>query len=54
MKRYVIKTITMTKYLTEKGFKIIDTLPNIHKPNFVVWLFEDTDELRKALNNYKK
>lgn len=50
---YVIKTIAMTKYLTDKGFEIVDTLPNIFEPKKVVWLFKNTPELMEAMRQYK-
>lgn len=50
---YVIKTIAMTKFLTDKGFEIVDTLPNIFEPKKVVWLFKNTPELLEAMSKYK-
>jgi hypothetical protein len=50
---YVIKTIAMTKFLTDKGFEIVDTLPNIFEPKKVVWLFKNTPELMEAMRQYK-
>jgi hypothetical protein len=49
---YVIKTIAMTKFLTDKGFEIVDTLPNIFEPKKVVWLFKNTPELLEAMRQY--
>lgn len=50
---YVIKTIAMTKYLTDNGFEIVDTMPNIFEPKKVVWLFKNTPELLNAMRQYK-
>lgn len=53
----VIKKIFTRKlavYLREHGCKIVGTEVNRHKPEFNVYLFEDTPELVKAMNNYKK
>jgi hypothetical protein len=50
---YVIKTIAMTKFLTDRGFEIVGTLPNIFKPNKIVWLFKNTPELRQTMSEYK-
>jgi hypothetical protein len=50
---YVIKTIAMTKFLTDRGFEIVGTLPNIFIPNKIVWLFKNTPELRQAMSEYK-
>jgi len=49
---YVIKTIAMTKFLTDKGFEIVDTLPNIFEPKKVVWLFKNTPELLETMRQY--
>ena len=51
---YTIKTINMYNYLIHKGFTPIEIVPNIYIPNFVVWKFEDTKELRKTMEQYKK
>lgn len=51
---YTIKTITMYKHLIKRGFKPVDIVPNIYIPNFVVWKFEDTIELRNAMQEYNK
>jgi hypothetical protein len=50
---YVIKTIAMTKFLTDRGFEIVGTLPNIFEPKKVVWLFKNTPELNEAMSQYK-
>lgn len=31
-----------------EGFKIVGTEPNFIKPEFNIWLFEDTQEFREA------
>lgn len=51
---YTIKTITMFKHLCSKGIYPIQTEPNIYIPKFVVWKYEDTKELRKAMEEFKK
>lgn len=53
-KLYTIKTINMYNYLIHRGFTPVEIAPNIYIPNFVVWKFEDTKELRKAMEQYKK
>ena len=40
--------------LREMGFKIIKVTPNIKKPQYDVYWFEDTLELRKALSAAKE
>lgn len=41
---------TIALELRNRGFKIIRTEPNRCKPQFDVYLFEDTPWLRKALD----
>lgn len=35
--------------LRKKGFEIIKTEPNFYKPEFNVYIFENSDELQSAL-----
>lgn len=35
--------------LRKRGFKIIGTEPNIYKPELDVYLFQDSEELEKAM-----
>lgn len=35
--------------LRKKGFSIVKTEPNFYKPEFDVYIFEDSDELQSAL-----
>lgn len=51
---YTIKTITMFKHLCSKGIYPIQTEPNIYIPKFIVWKYEDTKELRKAMEEFKR
>ena len=39
-------------YLRKNGFKIIATETNLKKPQFDVFLFEDSKELRKYVDTY--
>lgn len=39
-------------YLRQRGFKIIGKEVNLKKPQFDVFLFEDTSELRQCVNTY--
>lgn len=41
-------------YLRRHGFKIIGTEINRIKPQYDVFLFEDTPELRAAFDQYQK
>lgn len=40
-------------YLRRQGFKILGTEINRIKPQYDVFLFEDTPELRKAFDQYQ-
>lgn len=42
----------LASYLRKQGFWIVGTEPNLKKPWFDVFLFEDTPELRKAIDKY--
>lgn len=44
----------MAIYLRKLGFQIVSTEVNPYQPQFDMWLFEDTDELRQAMSRYKK
>lgn len=41
-------------YLRENGCKILQTKPNMRKPEFDVWIFEDNNKLKKAMQTYMK
>ena len=44
----------MAIYLREHGFKIIGTEVNKKRPEFDVYLFEDSDDLRNAMVEYSE
>ena len=44
----------MAIYLRKQGFKIESVEVNPYKPEFDMWLFKDTQELRNAMANYSK
>lgn len=49
-----IYSMKMATYLRRLGFKIESVEVNPYKPEFNMWLFKDTPELRVAMYNYKK
>ena len=49
-----IYTRKLAIYLRNKGFKIVGIECNPYKPEFDVWLFEDTPELGEAMCDYQK
>lgn len=48
-KLYKIFSAKMAHELCVKGFRIVDTEGNTHKPWLNVFLFEDTPEFRTAM-----
>ena len=54
MKTYKIFTLKVAHYLTQKGFRVVGTLPNKDKPWLNVFEFEDSPEFRACLQTYKK
>ena len=49
-----IYSMKMATYLRKLGFKIESVDVNPYKPEFNMWLFKDTPELREAMGRYKK
>ena len=50
---YIVYNKKMALYLREKGFRIINTAPNMNKPFFDVYFFEDNENLQKEIQIYK-
>lgn len=44
----------MAIYLRRLGFKILSTEVNPYNPEFDMWIFEDSHELRDAMGRYNK
>lgn len=51
---YIIYMPRIAAALREMGFKIVKTTPNIKKPQYDVYWFEDTLELRAAIPKAKE
>ena len=49
MKNYVVYSLRVANELVNKGFKIQGTGINIQNPQYKVFFFEDTKELREAI-----
>lgn len=47
-----IFTRKMALFLRKQGLKILRTEPNTHKPQFDVYVFKDTPELRVGMEEY--
>lgn len=53
MRIYVVKTMRQASFLINEGFEKIKEQEDRNNPKFNVFLFEDTIELRSALERYK-
>ncbi len=49
---YVIKSQSMATFLMTKGFRLIKLQQDRKNPNRNVYLFKDSEELRKAITEY--
>lgn len=49
MKDYMIYSLRVANILARKGFKVKETRINIKFPQYLVYYFEDTPELRTAI-----
>ena len=52
MKYFNCYSAKLAGYLRKNGFKIIETTINLKKPQYDVFLFEDSQELRELVNKY--
>lgn len=46
--------LSLAKYLTERGFEIVDIKINKKNPSKLIFFFNVTNELEQALNEYFK
>ena len=53
MKLYCCKTVRLLNYLSKK-FDVVKVGRDKNNENYIVFLFEDTDEFREYLKGYKK
>ncbi len=51
---YVIRNQIMATFLMSKGFRLIKLDVDKYNPNRNVYLFNDTPQLRNAMNEYIK
>lgn len=54
LKEKTIFTRRMALYLRQNGFSIIRTEPNRQKPEFDVYIFNDTPQLQQAITEYTR
>ena len=50
---YVVKTMRLAVYLINEGFEKLREQTDRNNPKFNVFLFQDSIELRSALERYK-
>ena len=48
----IIYSRKMARFLIKNGCVVIKTIAHPYKENFVAWVFEDTDDLRKYMTLY--
>lgn len=51
---YVVKSIKMMTYLIREGFNIYKVKDDDKNPHYKVFLFDDSQDLRKAMSEYTK
>jgi hypothetical protein len=54
MKRFVCKRIRLFSFLSEKGFVPLTTDKDKYNNNFLVWIYLETPQLLKAIDEYYK
>lgn len=52
MKTYVCRKSKLYKFLTEKGFVPYDVCPDKWDCKKTVWLYDDSEEIRAAVEEY--
>lgn len=53
-KNYKIFTLKLANMLVKRGFQIIDWEINTNRPNFKVFIFENSKELQDAISEINK
>ena len=51
---YVVKSIYLCRYLQKEGFELKKVKLNKFNPQYNVYLFEKTDELLQAIDEYRQ
>lgn len=51
-KDFIVFSLKMANVLANKGFKMTKSKVNVKNPKYMVYFFEDTPELRKAVDRY--
>ena len=50
---YIIKSLNMMNYLVRNGFNVVKVGDNENNPNFKVFMFYDSQELRKCMESFR-
>lgn len=53
MKRYTVFSLRIANELVKRGYPIVETSINVKFPQYKVFIFEDTEELRRTLDEVK-
>lgn len=51
---YVCRKLRLYSFLTDCGFKPYRAVPDMYDSSRLVWLYEDSDEIRDAVEEYYK
>lgn len=54
MNEYRVYTIRLARHLTARGFRILRTVQDIKNPQYINWMFEYSNELVAAIDEYEK
>lgn len=54
MKYFNCYSAKLAGFLRKRGFKILGTTINLKKPQYDVFLFEETEKLKQAVTEYCK
>ena len=52
MNEKTIYTMRLAFFLMDKGFKPVKVLPQVENPHYRKWIFEDSEDLHLAINEY--
>ena len=51
-KEYICRRWRMLTWLMDKGYKLVRTIPDAKRQDFVNWVFENSEELEKDVETY--
>lgn len=49
---YICKRLRLLEYLIKRGFEVKATIPEPTNPKYCNWIFDNSDELEMALDEY--